>query len=123
MCTGNDTKEIYSPIIFKNKPTATNTCLSPKAEIIQLTTIAHRCRVVDMITIFNILNRNIELDSLPLNRSSYRNNRLILPFIKTSLYRSSFFHRSIVLWNRLSSRLQYSNLDSFKHSLDALRLE
>ena len=80
-----------------------------------LTSLNVRYDSIDLNTLFNITSNKLICDFSPKFSSRYH-QRLVLTPINTSLYRYSFFHRSLTLWNKHSKALDMSSFTSFKRS-------
>ena len=80
-----------------------------------------RYRLLDLILLFKISKGILSTDFCP-SLSNRSQNLFIIPPINTSLYRSSFFHRSLTLWNKHSKSLDTSSISKFYNSLQHLTL-
>lgn len=69
-----------------------------------LTTLFSRFKYSDLITLFKVHYGFIDSPSFKVRFSTLRRHRILIPSIRTALYKNSFLHRSLKLWNdRLKS--------------------
>ena len=95
-----------------------------------LSTLENRFNRSDLLTLYKIINHGISVPSFQISFSTRHSHLIILRPVRLSLYKNSFFHRSLTDWNKcikdrnLSprdfSRL-LSHLFSSTHSADTTR--
>ena len=73
----------------------------------------------DLLTLFKIANGTYALDGFDLRYSKSRSYRILLPTVRTALYKNSFFHRPIVFWNYYV-KSSFTSVESFASFLSTL---
>ena len=81
-----------------------------------LVTLESRYRSQDLIFLYKIIKLMIPISTIHINMSSRHKYLIIVPPINTSCFRSSFFHRASIYWNRTVHR-DFESLPAFKHYL------
>ena len=76
----------------------------------------------DLLLLYRIFKFSIIVSGLELPESSFRPNRLVVSRSCCSLQRVLFVHRTVMLWNRHSSKFDFSSRSAFKTSVFALPL-
>ena len=95
-------------------PSQTIPSYESRLKSFKLTTLADRFVSTDLITVYKIINSFMIGPSFA--RYSPRvHYRLIIPSINTSLFRNSFFHNSLMSWNRMIKKSPPQSLRSFKN--------
>ena len=104
-------------------------CVSKMSSDLGLESLQNRRRVDRLTTLYKIQHRLVELDTdvvRPGDKRTRGQHRLYQPAAKLSIYKNSFFPRTIRQWNRLSTSVtDATNLDEFRvglgHALPALQ--
>lgn len=87
--------------------------------------------VKDLVYLYKALYGYVDMDITFVKRVNHGRTRrsqthLVTPFCKTTSYQSSFFNRTVKLWNRictLVSPSSFENIRSFKLSIDKVYKE
>ena len=87
--------------------------------LFSLESLALRYEKLDLVTLYKILTHSLHAPGWAIQFSPRHPKLIKFPRVFTSLYRSSFFHRSLVLWNRKSKLLNLSSFSSFKLSINS----
>ena len=91
-----------------------------RIKFFNIPTLESQCLKIDLCTLFKILKNMIDVPFKPLF-STRNSSRIIYQPSKSNLFRNSFYHRSLVLWNKfISSRAGSDSLTypSFVSYLD-----
>ena len=112
----------FSKFLFRRiHPNLLIPSYTDRLKIFKLNTLSSRLLKRDLLTLYKIKFHMIHSDFAPVF-SPRSTNRFIVHPINTSLYRSSFFHRTLTLWNDHVRSFDLTSLRSFKSSLSKLSL-
>ena len=88
---------------------------SERLKMFNLTALYTRYSLIDLVTLYKITHQILPSNFSPCF-SKLSPNRFLVSPINTSIYRASFFHRSLIQWNKYYSSLDCTSLCSFKQS-------
>ena len=76
--------------------------------------LAARYGKIYLMSLYKIIHKHIGVADFNHSFSSRHPNRLLISRIKTARYRSSFFHKSLTLWNTFIKQQNLTSLPAFK---------
>ena len=111
------TKRLYNRLF----PNSASCCYSERLKLFKMSELSVRYKSLDLLILFKITKGSLSSVFSPVF-SKRSNSIFIIPPINTSSYRSSFFHRSLTLWNKHAKSLVTTSLAAFYNSLHKVAL-
>ena len=78
---------------------------------------------IDLVVLYRFANGILEVPGVNVLRSHHLPARLQITSLRTTLCRSFYLHRTIMIWNKFLSYKQFSSIAQFKSFIDTLSLD